>query len=98
MSILLFVVCINDLEGNVCGLITKFADDVKISGRVEIRWARLKQDIDQQEKWGREELMEFNCDKCKVKHFNVKPVQNIPSEWEGHGQCCRTERLWGTST
>ena len=48
---LLFVVYINDLEGNVGGLISKFADDMKIGGVADSAGdcQRIQQDIDRLE-------------------------------------------------
>eukprot|EP00061_Rhincodon_typus_P007471 g29200.t1 len=61
---LLFVVCINDLEENVAGLISKFADDTKIGGVAESEdCQRLQQDTDQLETWAEKWRMELNLDK-----------------------------------
>ena len=47
---LLFVAHINDLEENVDGLISKFADDTKIGGVAE-DCQRIQQDKDRLETW-----------------------------------------------
>ena len=68
---LLFVIYINDLDENVDGWISKFADDTKIGGVVDSveGWQRIQRDIDQlqilAEKW----QMEFNPGKFEVLHF-----------------------------
>eukprot|EP00061_Rhincodon_typus_P013763 g40342.t1 len=64
---LLFVVCINDLEGNVAGLISKFADDTKIGGVAGSGDDRekIQQDIDGLATWAQKWQMEFNPDKCE---------------------------------
>ena len=68
---LLFVIYINDLEENVAGLISKFADDTKIAGVVvsDEHCQRIQQDIDRLENWVEKWQMEFNPDKCEVMHF-----------------------------
>eukprot|EP00061_Rhincodon_typus_P018976 g48383.t1 len=62
---LLFVAYINDLEENVAGLISKFADDTEI-GEVadsEEDCQRMQQDIDQLETRAEKQQMEFNLGK-----------------------------------
>ena len=62
---------INDLEENVAGLISKFADDTKIGGVADSDedCQRIQQDIDRLENWAEKWQMEFNPDKCEVMHF-----------------------------
>eukprot|EP00061_Rhincodon_typus_P011606 g36756.t1 len=69
---LLFVICINDLEENVAGLIGKFADDTKIGGVVDSEedCQRIQRDINQLEAW----QMEFNPDKCEVMRFGRSSI------------------------
>jgi len=52
-------------------LISKFADDTKVSGIVDSDEdrQRIQQDIDRLEPWAERWQMEFNPDKCKVMHF-----------------------------
>ena len=62
---LLFVIYMNDLGGNVAGLISKFADDTKI-GRVadsDEDCQRIQQDIDRLENWVEKWQMELNPDR-----------------------------------
>ena len=68
---LLFVIYINDLEENIAGLISKFADDTKIGGVADSDedCQRIQQDVDRLEKWAEKWQMEFNPDKCEVMHF-----------------------------
>eukprot|EP00061_Rhincodon_typus_P012675 g38565.t1 len=62
---LLFMIYTNDLEENVAGLISKFADDTKIGGVVgsEEDCQRIWQDIDELEAWAEKWQMEFNLDR-----------------------------------
>eukprot|EP00061_Rhincodon_typus_P005143 g24308.t1 len=68
---LLFVIDINDLEENIAGLISKFADDTKIGGVVksEEDCQGIQQDINQLEAWAEKWQIEFNPDKCEVMQF-----------------------------
>ena len=68
---LLFVIYINDLEENIAGLISKFADDTKIAGVADSDedCQRIQQDIDRLENWVEKWQIEFNPDKCEVMHF-----------------------------
>ena len=68
---LLFVIYINDLDENIGGMFSKFADDTKIGGIVdsEESYLRLQRDLDQLGQWADEWQMEFNLDKCEVMHF-----------------------------
>ena len=62
---LLFVIYINDFDENVQGMISKFADDTKIGGIVDIEegYQKLQQDLDQLGKWAKKWQMEFNIGK-----------------------------------
>ena len=58
---LLFVIYINDLEENITGLISKFADDTKVGGIADSSEdrQRMQQDTDQLETWAERWQMEF---------------------------------------
>ena len=62
---LLFVIYINDLDENVQGMNSKFADDTKIGGIVDCEegYQKLQQDLDQLGKWAKKWQMEFNIGK-----------------------------------
>ena len=66
---LLFIIYINDLDENIRGMFSKFADDSKIGGIVEESYLQLQRDLDKLGQWADEWQMEFNLDKCKVMHF-----------------------------
>ena len=63
---LLFVIYINDLDENMGGMVSKFADDTKIGGIVdnEEGYLGLQWNLDQLGQWADEWQMEFNLDKC----------------------------------
>ena len=68
---LLFVIYINDLDENLVGMVSKFADDTKIGSIVDSEedYLGLQWDLDQLGQWADEWKMEFNLDKCEVMHF-----------------------------
>ena len=68
---LLFVIYINNLDENLVGMVSKFADDTKIGDIVDSEggYLGLQQDLDQLGQWAVEWQMEFNLDKCEVMHF-----------------------------
>jgi hypothetical protein len=78
---LLFVIYINDLDGNICNKLLKFADDTKIFGptstvhEVDI----LKQDLEKLQNWSADWMMIFNVEKCKVMHFGPKNHNSVYS-------------------
>lgn len=67
----LFVIDINDLDVNVRGMISEFADDMKVDSAVHSKegCVRLPQDMDQIESWPNYWQMEINPIKCKVADF-----------------------------
>ena len=68
---LLFIIYINDLDENIGGMVSKFADDTKIGGIVDSEeiYLQLHRDHDQLGQKADEWQMEFNLDKCEVMHF-----------------------------
>ena len=67
----LFTLYITDLkEGTKC-IISKFADDTKLGGRVscEEDAEMLQRDLDRLSAWTSAWQMQYNVDKCEVIHF-----------------------------
>ncbi|KAK4832702.1 hypothetical protein QYF61_025163 [Mycteria americana] len=85
---MLFNIFISDLDDGITCTLTKFADDTKLSGEVDILEGRatLQEDLDRLEEWANKTLMKFNKDKCKVLHLgkhNPGVQHRLGSTWLG---------------
>ena len=70
----LFIIYINDLETDLLSKIGKFADDTKMSKRVNslLDAEVLRDDLRKLYEWARSWQMQFNKDKCVVMHIGRK--------------------------
>ena len=86
LGLVLFNIFVGDIDSWIECILSKFADNTKVSGTVDMLEGRdaIQIDLNGLERWAHANLIKFNKAKCKVLHLgrgNPKHRCRLSGEW-----------------
>ena len=96
---LLFIIYVNDMDGDILAKISKFADDTKLGMNVakDGNTAQLQDDLRRIGEWSDTWQMPFNVSKCKVMHIGHRNPQSVYTLKGTALECTDTEKDLGVT-